>query len=104
MGLCRDDADLNAADLILDAMIGYGLVGPPRPPINHWIKKANTSSTKILALDAPIVPRCWHNPGIQTAQNRYRNRRKGEYLQRNLWPGGFMRTRFVCWVSHCTKY
>jgi len=34
-------------------MIGYGLVGLPRPPISHWIKKANASSTKILALDAP---------------------------------------------------
>ena len=53
MGLCRDDADLNAADLILDAMIGYGLVGPPRTPISHWIKKANASRVKILALDAP---------------------------------------------------
>ena len=53
MGLCRDDVDLNAADLILDAMIGYGLVGPPRTPISHWIKKANASRVKILALDAP---------------------------------------------------
>jgi len=53
MGLVCKDADLNKADLILDAMIGYGLVGSPRPIISDWIIKANTSSTKILALDAP---------------------------------------------------
>ena len=41
------------ADLILDAMIGYGLVGSPRPPISDWITKANASRNQILALDAP---------------------------------------------------
>lgn len=53
MGLACMDADLNEADLILDAMIGYGLVGSPRPIISDWIKQANASDTKILALDAP---------------------------------------------------
>ena len=53
MGLCHGDADFNEVDLILDAMIGYGLVGLPRPPISDWIEKANASHTRILALDAP---------------------------------------------------
>jgi len=34
-------------------MIGYGLVGNPRPPISNWIRKANDSKVPILALDAP---------------------------------------------------
>lgn len=41
------------ADLIIDAMIGYGLQGSPRPPISDWIHRANASGTVILALDAP---------------------------------------------------
>lgn len=41
------------ADLILDAMIGYGLQGSPRPPISNWIERANASRRRILALDAP---------------------------------------------------
>jgi NAD(P)H-hydrate epimerase len=39
--------------LIIDAMIGYGLVGNPRPPISIWINKANASGVDILSLDAP---------------------------------------------------
>lgn len=53
MGLEADDPDLESADLIIDAMIGYGLVGSPRPPISDWIKKANKSKADILSLDAP---------------------------------------------------
>jgi NAD(P)H-hydrate epimerase len=41
------------ADLILDALIGYGLEGSPRPSISRWIERANASGTPILALDAP---------------------------------------------------
>lgn len=40
-------------DLILDALIGYGLSGDPRQPISGWIEKANRAGTPILALDAP---------------------------------------------------
>ena len=53
MGLCAGDAGLGAADLVLDAMIGYGLVGTPRAPISEWIARANASGARILALDAP---------------------------------------------------
>lgn len=45
--------DLESADLIIDAMIGYGLVGKPRPPLSDWIEKANESKVDILSLDAP---------------------------------------------------
>jgi NAD(P)H-hydrate epimerase len=53
MSLFVDDVDLEAADLLIDAMIGYGLQGAPRQPIAGWIAKANASGTPILALDAP---------------------------------------------------
>jgi len=53
IGLASTDPSLTSADLIIDAMIGYGLVGNPRPPISEWIKKANASDVAILSLDAP---------------------------------------------------
>jgi NAD(P)H-hydrate epimerase len=40
-------------DLIIDAMIGYGLMGDPRPPVSDWINRANMSDVDILSLDAP---------------------------------------------------
>jgi NAD(P)H-hydrate epimerase len=40
-------------DLILDAMIGYGLQGSPRPNVAEWIQWANDSGSTILALDTP---------------------------------------------------
>ena len=40
-------------DLILDALIGYGLRGVPRGKTAQWINKANQSTTPILALDVP---------------------------------------------------
>ncbi len=53
LGLPSTGDKWQPADLILDAMIGYGLQGQPRPPISEWIARANNSGTKILALDAP---------------------------------------------------
>jgi len=53
LGIIQQNPDLNAANLIIDAMIGYGLVGDPRPPISDWIYKVNTSNVDILSLDAP---------------------------------------------------
>lgn len=53
MELVDLDPNLADADLIIDAMIGYGLVGSPRPPISDWISKANASEEDILSLDAP---------------------------------------------------
>ena len=53
MGLPTSNPDFGAADLILDALIGYGMRGDPRPPIVDWIAHANASGKPILALDAP---------------------------------------------------
>jgi NAD(P)H-hydrate epimerase len=41
------------ADLILDAMLGYGAEGDPRPPLSDWIERANSSGIPIVSLDAP---------------------------------------------------
>ena len=53
MGLVTPDPDLESADLIIDAMIGYGLTGAPRPPVVDWITLANASHQPIIALDNP---------------------------------------------------
>ena len=45
--------ELARADLILDAIIGYGLTGNPRGEAAEWIKRAHGSGRPILALDAP---------------------------------------------------
>lgn len=49
----NDDPDLAQADLIIDALIGYGLSGNPRGEAAKWIERANRSGRPILALDAP---------------------------------------------------
>jgi NAD(P)H-hydrate epimerase len=53
MGLDREAARLDGADLILDALLGYGGQGDPRPPIAQWIENANASQARILSLDSP---------------------------------------------------
>ena len=54
MGLQDErDFNLNAADLIIDAMIGYGLQGKPRPDIATFIERINNSGAPVLSLDAP---------------------------------------------------
>ena len=47
------DPDLAGADLIIDALIGYGLTGDPRGQVADWIRRANAAGPPILALDAP---------------------------------------------------
>lgn len=49
----NQDLELEKADLIIDALIGYGLSGDPRPPVAGWIDAANNAGPPILALDAP---------------------------------------------------
>lgn len=44
---------LPSADLILDALIGYGLQGPPWEPHATLIRQANASGIPVIALDAP---------------------------------------------------
>lgn len=49
----RSPLDLAEVDMILDALIGYGLTGNPRGGAAEWIERANGSGCPILALDAP---------------------------------------------------
>jgi len=53
LGLQRGRESLDGVDLVLDALLGYGGQGDPRPPITQWIEKANVSGVRILALDSP---------------------------------------------------
>ncbi|MGD8583856.1 MAG: NAD(P)H-hydrate epimerase [Chloroflexota bacterium] len=48
-----DDPDLGQVDLIVDAIIGYGLQGNPRGVAAEWIRRANEFGRPVLALDAP---------------------------------------------------
>jgi NAD(P)H-hydrate epimerase len=45
--------ELAQADIIIDALIGYGLYSDPRPEIAVWIEKINTAGKPVLSLDAP---------------------------------------------------
>ena len=54
LGLRNDPYfDLSKADIILDALIGYGLQGEPRPEVAVWIEKINAAGKPVLSLDAP---------------------------------------------------
>jgi NAD(P)H-hydrate epimerase len=54
MGLTQaDDPTLTETDLIVDAIIGYGLSGDPRGEAADWIRRTNGAGRPILALDAP---------------------------------------------------
>lgn len=54
--------ELPPADLLLDAIIGYGLRGDPRGPARTLIQLANSSAAPILSLDTPS--------GVDTATGR----------------------------------
>lgn len=54
LGITDDvNPTLDAADLIIDAMIGYGLTGNPRGQVAEWIARVNTALCPVLALDTP---------------------------------------------------
>ncbi len=48
-----ETADLAKADLIIDALIGYGIRGNPQGKAAEWILRANHSGAPILSLDSP---------------------------------------------------
>ena len=48
-----EPGDISASDLVIDAMIGYGLQGHPREPAARWIKELNAANTPVLSLDVP---------------------------------------------------
>ena len=41
------------ADVIVDAMIGYNLDGPPRPPFDRVVEVVNESQARVIAYDLP---------------------------------------------------
>jgi NAD(P)H-hydrate epimerase len=51
--ILRASFELESSDMILDALLGYGSRGDPRPPIKNWIERANASGIPILSLDSP---------------------------------------------------
>lgn len=48
-----ENIDFDSVDLVIDAMIGYGLIGDPRGPIADWIQRLNDADRPVLALDTP---------------------------------------------------
>lgn len=44
---------LEETDLVLDALIGYGLHGNPGGPVAVWVERINQAGRPILALDTP---------------------------------------------------
>jgi len=48
-----DDPSLERFDLIIDAMVGYGLKGEPKENLAAWINRINSSKKPILSLDVP---------------------------------------------------
>ena len=49
----RVTPDLGQVDLVIDALIGYGLTGDPRPDVAAWIERGNAAGHPVLALDTP---------------------------------------------------
>ncbi len=49
----QDSGALPGADLIVDALLGFGLSGPPTGPAARLIAAANTHPAPILAVDLP---------------------------------------------------
>jgi len=45
--------ELSPVELVIDAMIGYGLTGDPRGSIANWIRRVNDAGRSVLALDTP---------------------------------------------------
>ncbi|MDA1173567.1 MAG: NAD(P)H-hydrate epimerase [Chloroflexi bacterium] len=53
MTLVSGLVDLPEADLIIDALVGYSLSGPPRGAVASLIRAANDEKCPVLALDVP---------------------------------------------------
>jgi len=47
------DVSIDAADVVIDAMLGSGARGAPRPPLDRWINRANAASALRVAIDIP---------------------------------------------------
>jgi NAD(P)H-hydrate epimerase len=53
LGLPRDAAAVEDADLLIDGLLGYSVSGPPRDAVADLIRAANASRVPILAVDLP---------------------------------------------------
>ena len=53
LGVTRDEARVDGADLLIDGLLGYSVVGAPRAAIADLIRAANASRLPILAVDLP---------------------------------------------------
>ncbi len=51
--LDKETIEFEKVDLVIDAMIGYGLTGDPRGTIAGWISHVNDAARPVLALDTP---------------------------------------------------
>jgi hypothetical protein len=47
------DGQVPPGDLVIDALLGFGASGVPRPPVQAMIETANRSEVQLLALDVP---------------------------------------------------
>jgi NAD(P)H-hydrate epimerase len=45
--------DLSGSNVVIDAMLGTGAKGNPRPPFDDWIRAANATSGYRVAIDVP---------------------------------------------------
>ena len=53
LGVLRDAAAVEDADLLIDGLLGYSVAGPPRDAVADLIRAANASRLPILAVDLP---------------------------------------------------
>ncbi len=63
------DQGLKEADLIIDALLGTGFTGQPRPPLDTIIQEINRADKPVVAVDVPSGLDCFTgtagNPTIQ---------------------------------------
>jgi NAD(P)H-hydrate epimerase len=48
-----EETELTGFDLVIDALIGYGMAGNPREDTASWIKRINQVACPVLSLDVP---------------------------------------------------
>ena len=53
LGVPRDAAAVDDADLLIDGLLGYSVAGPPRDAVADLVRAANASRLPILAVDLP---------------------------------------------------
>ena len=49
----QTDAALDRSEVVVDALLGTGFKGEPRPPMDAIIRKINSANKKVVAVDVP---------------------------------------------------